>query len=128
LVSTVTENELKPLRWIGSSRKDLRRFPEEVQRVAGYALWLAQTGTRHPDAKPLSGFGGAGVLEVVGDHDGDTYRAVYTVRLAGAVYVLHAFQKKSKQGIATPAHEMDLIRARLKQAEQLHASKTRDER
>lgn len=124
----MTENDLKPLRWIGSSKKDLRRFPEEVQRITGYALWLAQTGARHQDAKPLSGFGGAGVLEVVEDYDGDAYRAVYTVRLAGAVYVLHAFQKKSRHGIATPAHEVDLIRARLKQAEQLHASKMGDDR
>jgi phage-related protein len=123
LVLTVTENDPKPLRWVGSSKKDLRRFPDEVQRVTGYALWLAQLGVKHTDAKPLAGFGGAGVLEVVEDYDGDTYRAVYTVRLAGAVYVLHAFQKKSRPGIATPAHEMDLVRARLKQAEQIHARK-----
>jgi phage-related protein len=119
----VTENDPKPLRWVGSSKKDLRRFPDEVQRVTGYALWLAQLGVKHTDAKPLAGCGGAGVLEVVEDYDGDTYRAVYTVRLAGAVYVLHAFQKKSRPGIATPAHEMDLVRARLKQAEQIHARK-----
>jgi phage-related protein len=99
-------------------------FPREVQRIVGYALYLAQAGAKHQDAKPLAGFGGAGVLEVVEDHDGDTYRAVYTVRLAGAVYVLHVFQKKSRHGIATPTHEIDLIRARLKQAEQLHARKT----
>lgn len=127
LVLAVTDINLKPLRWIGSSKKDLRRFPEEVQRITGYALWLAQIGGKHPDAKPLADFGGAGVLEVVEDHDGDTYRAVYTVRLAGAVYVLHAFQKKARHGIATPAHEMDLVRARLKQAEQLHAQKTKDQ-
>jgi phage-related protein len=123
----VTENDPKPLRWIGSSKKDLRRFPEEVQRVTGYALWLAQLGAKHTDAKPLAGFGGAGVLEVVEDYDGDTYRAVYTVRLADAIYVLHAFQKKSRHGAATPAHEMDLVRARLKQAEQLHARIARGE-
>lgn len=117
----MAENDLKPLRWVGAARKDLLRFPDEVQHVFGYALYLAQIGDKHRSAKPLSGFGGAGVLEVVEDHDGDAYRAVYTVRFAGAVYVLHAFQKKSRHGIATPAHEVDLIRARLKQAEQLHA-------
>jgi phage-related protein len=95
--------------------------PEDVQNVVGYALYLAQIGAKHQDAKPLTGFGGAGVLEVVEDHDGDTYRAVYTVRFAGIVYVLHAFQKKSRRGISTPAHELTLIRARLKQAEQIHA-------
>jgi phage-related protein len=123
----VAENDLKPLRWIGSSRKDLLRFPDEVQRMVGYALYLAQIGGKHQDAKPLAGFGGAGVLEVMEEFDGDAYRAVYTVRFAGAVYVLHAFQKKSRRGIATPAHEMDVIRARLKQAEQVHARKTRGE-
>jgi phage-related protein len=92
----VTQNDLKPLRWIGSSKKELLRFPDEVQRVIGYALYLAQVGAKHQDAKPLAGFGGAGVLEVVEEYDGDAYRAVYTVRLAGAVYVLHAFQKKSR--------------------------------
>lgn len=121
LVSTVAQNDPKPLVWIGSSKKDLLRFPDEVQRVTGYALFVAQTGARHAHAKPLAGFGGAGVLEVVEDHDGDAYRAVYTVRLAGVVYVLHAFQKKSRRGSETPAFEMDVIRARLKQAERLHA-------
>lgn len=120
----VAENDLKPLRWVGASKKDLLRFPHEVQHVFGYALYLAQKGDKHRSAKPLAGFGGAGVLEVVEDYDGDAYRAVYTVRFAGAVYVLHSFQKKSRRGIATPAHEMELIRARLKQAEQLHARKT----
>ncbi len=84
----------------------------------GYALHFAQAGDKHPSAKPLKGFRGAGVLEVVEDHDGNAYRAVYTVRLAGAVYVLHAFQKKSKKGAATPKRELDLIRKRLKLAEQ----------
>ena len=88
----------KPLFWIGSSRKDLRGFPLEVRHVAGFALWCAQTGQKHPDAKVLKGFGGAGVLEVVEDHDGNTYRAVYTVKFAGVVYMLHAFQKKSTRG------------------------------
>ena len=112
--------DVKPLRWVGSSLSDLRRFPDKVQQVMGYAFYRAQVGGKHPQAKPLHGFGGAGVLEVVEDFDGDAYRAVYTVRLAGAVYVLHVFQKKSKHGIATPRHEMELIRARLRDAEALH--------
>ena len=88
-----------------------------MQDHAGYALHLAQAGDKHEDAKPLKGFGGAGVLEVVSDHAGDTYRAVYTVKFALAIYVLHAFQKKSKTGIKTPAPDMELIERRLKVAE-----------
>jgi phage-related protein len=110
----------KALVWIGSSRKDLKSFPEDVRDVFGYALYVAQMGGRHPDAKPLKGFGGAGVLEIVDDHEGSTYRAVYTVRLAEAVYALHAFQKKSTAGIATRKQDVDLIKQRLKQAEALH--------
>jgi phage-related protein len=106
----------KPVRWVGSSREDLRVFPEEVRRRVGGALWDAQVGHKAPYAKPLRGFGGAGVLEIVDDFDGDTFRAVYTVRFAGAVYVLHAFQKKSKRGIATPKAEMNVIQQRLKRA------------
>src|SRR5262249_12957655 len=97
---------------------DLRTFPDEVKRTIGFALYVAQMGDKHPDAKPLRGFGGAGVLEVVDDFAGDTYRAVYTVRLRSAVYVLHAFQKKAKRGIATPKQEMELIRARLRRAQE----------
>ena len=108
---------IKPLLWVGSSRHDLREFPEAVKDTMGYALHLAQTGTKHPQAKPVKGFGGAGVLEIVEDHAGDTYRAVYTVRFAGAVYVLHAFQKKSKRGIKTPKKDLDLVRDRLRRAE-----------
>ena len=111
---------LAPLEWIASSREDLKEFPGDVQDVIGFALYLAQIGDKHPDAKPLRGdpaFKGAGVLEVVDDHDGDTYRAVYTVRFAGVIYVLHAFQKKSRKGIETPKHEIDVIKARLKVAE-----------
>lgn len=118
------EEQQKPLHWVGSARKDLKALPEEVQDVFGYALHLAQTGKKHDQAKPLKGFGGAGVLEVVEDHAGDTYRAVYTVRLAHAVYVLHCFQKKSSRGIETPKPDMDLIRERLKAA-QAHAKGTR---
>lgn len=109
--------KLRPLRWIGSAKKDLLAMPDEAQQVFGFALYQAQVGLIHPDAKPLKGFGSAGVLEIVGDVRGDTYRAVYTVRFAGAVYVLHCFQKKAKHGIETPKKEMDLIRERLKQAE-----------
>lgn len=109
---------LKPVEWIASSLDDLKDFPEEVQQVIGYALYQAQCGEKHPDAKPLKGFKGSGVLEVVENFDGDTYRSVYTVRFEGAVYVLHIFQKKSKQGIATSKQDIELIEARLKRAKQ----------
>jgi phage-related protein len=95
-------------------------MPEDVQDTFGYALHLAQVGKKHEQAKPLKGFGSAGVLEVVEDDVGSTYRAVYTVRIQGAVYVLHCFQKKSTSGIATPKPDLDLIRERLKAA-QAHA-------
>jgi phage-related protein len=111
----------KPVRWIASSRKDLRKFPKPVRTTFGQALFDAQTGKKHPDAKPLKGFGGAGVLEVIEDDSGSTYRAVYTVKFAGIVYVLHAFQKKSKAGIKTPAEEIAKVRARLKEAEKHYA-------
>jgi len=106
----------KPVRWVGSSRDDLRLFPEDVRNRVGGALWEAQLGRKAPYAKPLRGFGDAGVLEVVDDHDGETYRAVYTVRFVGIVYVLHAFQKKSRRGIATPKSDIALIRKRLQRA------------
>ncbi|HEV2197201.1 MAG TPA: type II toxin-antitoxin system RelE/ParE family toxin [Candidatus Acidoferrum sp.] len=112
---------LKPVVWIGSSRADLASLPEDVKDLVGYALYTAQRGGKHPDAKPLRGFGGAGILEIIEDHAGDTYRAVYTVRLAGRIYVLHVFQKKSKAGIKTPKAEIELIRSRLKRAEEEHA-------
>jgi phage-related protein len=111
------ESALKPVDWIGSSYRDFRAFPDEVQDHMGYALHLAQTGEKHDDAKPLKGFGGAGVLEIVSDHVGDTYRAVYTVKFAAAVYVLHAFQKKSKTGSKAPPADMELVERRLKAAE-----------
>src|SRR5471030_3270330 len=107
----------KPTEWIGSSRDDLRSFPDEVRRVMGFAINDAQNGEEHPRAKALRGFGGRSVLEVVDDEDGDTYRAVYTVRFAGVIYVLHAFQKESKKGIETPKRDIELIKARLKLAE-----------
>jgi len=106
----------KPLEWIGSSKKDLRALPDEVMDVFGYALFLAQTGGKHDQAKPLHGFGSAGVLEVIEDFRGNAYRAVYTVQFEERVFVLHVFQKKSKTGIATPKSDMDLIRERLKVA------------
>jgi phage-related protein len=105
------------LEWIGSSKKDLTALPDEVVQVFGYALHLAQVGQKHDQAKPLRGFGSAGVLEIVEDWRGDTYRAVYTVRHAIRVFVLHVFQKKSKSGIATPRADLDLIRSRLKWAD-----------
>ena len=106
----------KPLIWIGRTKKDLKTFPGDVQDVFGYALHLAQMGSKHPAAKPLKGFGGAGVLEIVDDHEGGTYRAVYTVKIGDVVYALHAFQKKSARGIATPKAEIALIKQRLKEA------------
>ena len=108
----------KPLFWVGSSRKDLKSFPLEVRRAMGFALFQAQAGGKHGDAKPLKGFGGAGILEVVDDQEGSAFRMVYTIKFAGAVYVLHAFQKKSKKGIKTPKAQLDLIRKRLKVAEE----------
>ena len=107
----------KSLKWIGSSHKDLMALPVDVRRFFGFALSLAQAGDTHDAAKVLKGFGGAGVLEVVEDDVGGTYRAVYTVKFAEAVFVLHCFQKKSKRGIATPKEDMDIIHARLKTAE-----------
>jgi len=107
------EKKIKPLFWIASSRDDLRGFPAEVKRIMGFALAQAQEGGKHVDAKPLKGFGGAGVLEIVENHVGNAYRAIYTVKFAQAIYVLHAFQKKSKRGVKTPPQEIELIRRRL---------------
>ena len=111
------EDALKPVRWVGSSRRDLKNFPRPVQRDVGQALYAAQCGEEYPSVKGLQGFGGRAVLEIVAFHEGDTYRAVYTVRFHDAIYVLHAFQKKSKRGIATPQKELDLIKQRLAAAE-----------
>jgi phage-related protein len=107
----------KPLEWIGSSHKDLMALPEDVRRLFGFALSLAQSGDKHDAAKVLKGFGGAGVLEVLEDDISGTYRAVYTVKYPEAVFVLHCFQKKSRRGIATPKQDMNIIHARLKIAE-----------
>lgn len=116
----MTSPPVKPLVWVGSSLKDLREFPDEVKDEMGFALYEAQCGLKPAAAKPLKGFDGAGVLEVVSGYQSDTYRAVYTVQLEERVYVLHAFQKKSKKGIATPKADMELIKRRLRQAEDLH--------
>jgi phage-related protein len=111
---------LRPVTWVGSSRHELASFPKPVRRDMGQALYVAQRGDTDPAAKPLKGFGGARVMEIVDRHDTNTYRAVYTVQFAEAIYVLHAFQKKSTRGTATPAREIDLIRRRLADAERLH--------
>lgn len=116
----------KELVWVGSSRKALREFPPAVRRTFGVALFTAQLGETPPEAKPLGGFGGASVLELIENYDHGTYRGVYTVRFAAKVFVLHAFRKKSKRGIATPKHEIDLIRERLRIAERLHAGGARE--
>jgi len=110
--------KIKSLVWVGSSRRELKSFPAEVKDAMGYALYQAQLSLKPLSAKPLRGFGGAGVLEIVEDHESDTYRAVYTVKFSDLVYVLHAFQKKSKKGVATPKPDIDLIKRRLRVAEQ----------
>ena len=99
------EKTLKPVEWIGSSKEDLKSFPDPVQDQVGFAVYQAQTGLKHRDAKPLRGLGSK-VLEVISRYDGDTYRAVYTARFKAAVYVLHAFQKKANRGIETPKQDI----------------------
>lgn len=113
-----------PVHWVGSSKKDLLAFPEPVVSAIGYALGVAQLGGKHPHAKPWKGEGG-GVFEVVEDYSGDTYRAVYAVRFAGAIYVLHAFQKKSTKGIATAAADIAMIKARLRLAREDYEGRTK---
>ena len=110
---------MKQIIWIGTSRDDLRGFPEPVRDHMGFALYVAQCGNKHPDAKVMRGFGGAGVVEIVSDFRGDTFRAIYTVRYSDAIYVLHAFQKKSKSGRETPLRETDLVKQRLRVAEKI---------
>jgi phage-related protein len=110
---------LKPLYWMGATLKDLRQSPEEVKDGIGYALELVQSGGKPATAKPLKGFRGASVLEIVEDHVGSTWRAVYTVEFASAIYVLHFFQKKSKTGIATPQRHIDLIKRHLHEAREI---------
>ena len=116
----------RPLRWVTSSYKDFREFPSDVQDEFGFALHLAQTGQHPPSAKLLKGMG-SGIVELVENYDGDTYRTVYTVRFETAVYVLHAFMKKSKQGIKTPQSDIDLIKRRLRDAEADYAANKQQE-
>lgn len=108
---------MKLLRWVGSSKKDLIKFPDAVKRSMGFALYQAQKGEKHVHAKPLKRLG---VIEVVENDRSGTYRAVYTVEIKEAVYVLHVFQKKSKKGIATPLQEIDLIKKRLEEVRALN--------
>ena len=111
---------VRPIAWIASSRNDLRGFPQQTRRDIGQALYAAQRGDTDPAAKPLKGFGGSRVMEIVDRHDTNTYRAVYTAQFADTIYVLHAFQKKSKRSRATPQRDIELIRRRLAEAERLH--------
>lgn len=111
-------DQKKPIIWIGSSKKDFMEFPHDVRNEMGHALYIAQKGDKHRDAKPLKGFGGGSVLEIVQSDGQGTYRTVYTVQLEEAVVVLHAFQKKSKTGIKTPKQDIDLVEQRLKSAHQ----------
>ena len=122
MMQKMTSLPLKPVIWLGDSLRELKAFPAGVQDEMGYAIYLAQRGGKHVAAKPLKGLG-PGVLEVVSDHRGDTFRSVYTVRFADRVFVLHAFQKKSKSGIATPKTDVELIRQRLKQAVEISKQK-----
>jgi phage-related protein len=112
--------QVRPVTWLGSSRRELRAMPRQVRRNLGQALYAAQQGATDPAAKPLKGFGGARVMEIVERYRTDAYRAIYTAQFAEAVYVLHVFQKKSRPGIATPKHEIDLIPKRFAEAERLH--------
>lgn len=116
---------VKPIYWVGSSRKDLAKLPGHVRRQCGFALYLAQLGMRAPHAKPLRGFGGASVLEIVVEHESNAFRAVYTVTFPQAVYVLHAFQKKSKLGHGTPRADIALVRQRLSAATEAHDRSTK---
>jgi phage-related protein len=111
----IIEVALRPLVWMGDSRKNIREFPQEVQKAVGYALQLVQAGETPLSAKPFKGVG-SGVYEIVKRYDTDTYRAVYAVKIGEKVYVLHAFEKKSKQGIKTPQADVDLIKQRYKDA------------
>jgi phage-related protein len=117
------EQPFRELIWVGSSKRDFMGFPQEVRAEMGYGLYRAQQGREHASAKALKGFGGRAVLELVEDHPGGTHRAAYTVRFESAVYVLHAFQKKSKRGIATPQLDKKMIERRLREAEAIHRSR-----
>jgi phage-related protein len=117
--------EPRQLAWLAGTKRDLMALPEQVIDTIGYALHLAQIGKKHEQARPMHGFGSAGVLEIVEDWRGNAYRTVYTVRFEAAVFVLHVFQKKSRSGIATPKPDMALIRERLKAAEQIAREQSR---
>jgi len=119
---------LRPVRWLSSTKAEVQSFSHKAQADMGYALYVAQMGKKHPDAKPLKGFGGAGVLEIISIAEGDTYRIVYTVKFRDSIYVLHAFQKKSKSGIRTPKKEIELIRQRLVQAYDEWKAATKNEK
>jgi phage-related protein len=112
---------VRAVRWLGETRETIRGFPEAVKDDIGTALFAAQIGEKHEDAKPLKGFGGAGVLEIIANYDGDTFRAIYTVKFKQRVYVLHCFQKKSKRGSRTPRHDIELIRERLRWATEIES-------
>jgi phage-related protein len=120
LYNSIVSKKCRQVVWIGSSRKDIQAFPEQVRADLGHALYAAQQGETDPAAKPLKGFGGTRVMEIVDRHDGDTYRAVYTAQFADTLYVLHCFQKKSSRGIATSQKDIELVRRRLADAERLH--------
>ena len=122
IINVMTAASRKPVVWLGDTLRRLKAFPSGVQDEIGYALYLAQRGEKHVSAKPLKGLG-PGVLEIASDHRGDTFRAVYTVRLGERVFVLHAFQKKSKRGIATPQADIDLLKRRLKLAVEISEAK-----
>jgi phage-related protein len=122
-----TARKLRPLLWVASSKRDYRQFPRRVQSDFGFELFLVQTGQHPPSAKPLKGLGG-GIIELAGDFAGDTYRAVYTVHFADAVYVLHAFKKKSKRGAKTPRSDIDLVKRRLMAAEHDYAQRFKQEK
>ncbi|KIC73280.1 type II toxin-antitoxin system RelE/ParE family toxin [Candidatus Protochlamydia amoebophila] len=111
-------DQRKPIIWVGSSKKDFMNFPSDIRREMGHVLYIAQKGEKHKDAKPLKGFGGGSILEIVQSDGQGTYRTIYTVQMKEAVFVLHAFQKKSKTGSKTPKQEIDLIEQRLKSVQQ----------
>ncbi len=117
---------MREIVFVRSSRKDIRGLPDQVCDIVGFALRQAQAGEKHQSAVPLTDFGNAGVLEIRVDDDGDTYRAIYTVTLPDAVYVLHAFKKKSTKGKATPQRDIDLVKKRLKEAEAISAERRRE--
>jgi phage-related protein len=119
---------MKPCEFIGSAKGDISAMPQDVKDIFGFAIRTAQRGAKHPDAKVLKGFGSAGVLEVIENFEGDTYRAVYTVKFAGVVYVLHVFKKKSKKGAETPKPDMKLIETRLKDAEKKYNARNKTQK